>query len=1246
MVNVTHPPNQSVWMNSHPESITARGDWPLHVKEQSGKTVEFNLTNAAVAESSDFNIMGAVSYCKRRHAEHGGSVYVKVTHEGGEIVDDGVVIPLTLRGNLPILQAKSRVALTHEQSDAKILAKLRQEYDGRAMPTFDIDTVGRPSIGDKHEHVKRALFDDTDLEMEMELPAFSVAPDAVPSAPKEMVAASGTPASIEREIKMHEDPAVVEAIKRGSAMEVLQTLHLVHHHSLKNLKRLINWGQIRLPKKIRKGVRNITELRCDSCDTMGSQKKHPRDAPRLYDFDDEGLWMGDLFGPMAPNHRGHEWGGVAICKENGMGFVFSQPKKSDTVTTYTNNLPRWEAKAFNKMRTHMSDRGTEYTAAAMQESMARWGVHQNFGAPDSSADVAENRIGTVTRLGDTFLHQAGAPAKFWTEAYSHAMDSVNWMPSDAEGHNGRSHYEMANGHKPPLHKAAPFGCAAKANIPASRRRKRRAKAVDCIHLRVCPSGDGWRLFNPTTRKIFHSRSVTFNRVSFPWKGVDDQPFGFVHQQEPAEPVWAPGAGEPARPAQHAALEGTSVSGGRIVQETSVSEGGGERGELGQRADEPAEGGEMIELGQLDDVGLLGDLSSEDEQEEEDAVEEEAPDQGRPQRERRQTQTFSVPDFRYKWEKSEPVALATVTKHSNGKWRRADVEVPTAGNDRWKWAEKTPQAPEWRKSSGREIQSFIDSKAFERVSRKKMVAEGRRIVKSMMMFKLKGMPSDEFCEEEDFKARFVIAGFQQKPWEYGETFAPTPSQASNRLVTVTALKNGWKTDQLDVKTAFLLSTLSEEHRFVMEPPPGHEADPDVVWMAISSIYGSKAAPHYWNTDAVKFITTELIDGSPFKRCHFDPCVFRHRSKRRGRKPGKVDGVLSLHVDDFAVTGEKHIRDEFKAKLAKRWPIKDLGELNVHLGVVYTWSPDRRSVELSQHAFIDELLSDFNMADCNGCHTPQEERRLQRATSPISKEEERFMRNKDYREGVGKVNWLAQTSRPDIKGTSTQLSQHVADPRQVHWNALMRLLRYLKQTRDHVLRYTLDNTDKAGRVYGYTDSDFAPKISYKRRSTTGWTFHVHGGILSGKSKGQSRTADSTAEAELVALNSGAKEAMWLRRAQVELGWEEENSPPMTLRCDNNAAKQIAEKRMMSERTKHLDTSYFVIRDFIDDKDVKVERVNTNDNVADIYTKPLGRRKFERFRDMMGVVPGAHTRDVTSRDRGSYILLTSRKLNRHGI
>jgi hypothetical protein len=90
--------------------------------------------------------------------------------------------------------------------------------------------------------------------------------------------------------------------------------------------------------------------------------------------------------------------------------------------------------------------------------------------------------------------------------------------------------------------------------------------------------------------------------------------------------------------------------------------------------------------------------------------------------------------------------------------------------------------------------------------------------------------------------------------------------------------------------------------------------------------------------------------------------------------------------------------------------------------------------------------------------------------------------------------------------------------------------------------------------------------------------------------------------------------------EIGFD--MSSPSTLFIDNNSALQVAKNPEHQSTMKHVHRSFHWIREKVENKELRVVHVPGTLNVADIFTKPLGRVKFEQFRKMLGLVPHPHT------------------------
>ena len=154
----------------------------------------------------------------------------------------------------------------------------------------------------------------------------------------------------------------------------------------------------------------------------------------------------------------------------------------------------------------------------------------------------------------------------------------------------------------------------------------------------------------------------------------------------------------------------------------------------------------------------------------------------------------------------------------------------------------------------------------------------------------------------------------------------------------------------------------------------------------------------------------------------------------------------------------------------------------------------------------------------------------------------------------------------------------------------------------IKYT---ASKNQDLEGFVDASFADNYGTdddNRRSTTGWCFMSGGGAISWKAQKQSTVATSTAEAEYIAAFEAAKEAVYLTR----LGQDLDVLPPdycVPLHDDSQACIRIAGNPCLAERTKHFDVKYHWLREAVKANKVELRYVSTHEQLADIFTKPLG-------------------------------------------
>ena len=137
----------------------------------------------------------------------------------------------------------------------------------------------------------------------------------------------------------------------------------------------------------------------------------------------------------------------------------------------------------------------------------------------------------------------------------------------------------------------------------------------------------------------------------------------------------------------------------------------------------------------------------------------------------------------------------------------------------------------------------------------------------------------------------------------------------------------------------------------------------------------------------------------------------------------------------------------------------------------------------------------------------------------------------------------------------------------------------------------------------------------RSTSGYTFHLGNSLVSWASKTQPQQATSSTHAEYIACYQATSECTWIRNLLDELGLLD-NTKPTVLFCDNEAAIKIANYHMVTPRSKHFDTKLHFIREKIESGEMAISFCRGNDNVADMFTKPLPKTKFAEYRDILGL------------------------------
>ncbi|RVW42968.1 Retrovirus-related Pol polyprotein from transposon RE2 [Vitis vinifera] len=481
-------------------------------------------------------------------------------------------------------------------------------------------------------------------------------------------------------------------------------------------------------------------------------------------------------------------------------------------------------------------------------------------------------------------------------------------------------------------------------------------------------------------------------------------------------------------------------------------------------------------------------------------------------------------------------------------------------------------PGWRQAMVDEMTALHSNGTWDLV----VLPSGKSTVGCRWVYAVKVGPDGQVGR---LKARLVAKGYTQVYGsDYGDTFSPVAKIASVRLLLSMAAMCSWPLYQLDIKNAFLHGDLGEE--IYMEQPPGFVAQGEscLVCRLRRSLYGLKQSPRAWFS---RF--SSVVQEFGMLRSTADHSVFYHHNSL-----GQCI-YLVVYVDDIVITGsDQDGIQKLKQHLFTHFQTKDLGKLKYFLGIEIAQSSS--GVVLSQRKYALDILEETGMLDCKPVDTPMDPN-----VKLVPGQGEPLGDPGRYRRLVGKLNYLTIT-RPDISFPVSVVSQFLQSPCDSHWDAVIRILRYIKSTPGQGVLY--ENRGHT-QVVGYTDADWAGSPT-DRRSTSGYCVFIGGNLISWKSKKQDVVARSSAEAEYRAMALATCELIWLRHLLQELRFG--NDEQMKLICDNQAALHIASNPVFHERTKHIEVDCHFIREKIASGCVATSFVNSNDQLADIFTKSL--------------------------------------------
>jgi len=922
----------------------------------------------------------------------------------------------------------------------------------------------------------------------------------------------------------------------------------------------VNFKSLRLlvEKKMAAGVPMIEhpEQVCHGC-LAGKQAR--KFFPKTTSFRAEKplqLVYVDLCGPITPpTPAGNKYFMLLVDDHSRWMNVSMLKSKDQAVDVFVKYKAEVQNQTGEKIKVLRSDRGGEFLSKLFAGICEEAGIKRQMTAPYSPQQdgVVERRNRSVMEMARSMLKSMKIPGKFWGEAVRHAVYLLNILPTRPMGE--QTPFEAMNGRKPHLGHVKVFGCLAHAKQTTPQLKKLDDRSQRLVYFGVEEGSKAHRLYDPMQKRIVISRDTIFEEaVSWGWNEFSTNE-----------------------------MEEDQVGGEMFVDNTDwETVNVDDNVEMPQPGtDETLSAGssgsvldELQSPGAQSSASINTDNSLQETENTHSVGEQSNPEMIFDDLSDEEPQHFrNLNDI---YDDTEEVELADSD----------EVEALLTESDEPENFSEAVGNPEWVEAMNNEIIS-IEKNGTWKLSK---LPTGHKAIGLKWVFKLKRNADGEIVKH---KARLVAKGYVQKHGvDYDEVFAPVARIDTVKLILALAANRGWKVHHLDVKTAFLNGDLEEEVYVVQPEGYAVKGKEQCVLKLSKSLYGLKQAPRAWNIKLDK-----SLKKLGFAKCPSESAVYK-------REDGEATIILGVYVDDLLITGNVPSEiDKFKQQMSAEFEMSDLGLLSYYLGIEVEQHDD--FITLKQAGYAKKILARFGMEGCNTTKVP-----MNPGTKLDEDKKGKRVDTTEYRSVIGCLRYLLHT-RPDLAFSVGIVSRHMEKPTVMHQNAVKQILRYVQGSADHGLVYTKGGGPEV--LVAYSDSDHAAD-TVGRRSTAGMAFYLNGCLITWGSQKQKTVALSSCEAEFMAATVAAMQALWLRSLLSEL-----TSTPrrtVTMFVDNNSAIALMKNPVFHGRSKHIDTRYHFIRECIERGQIVVKRVSTDEQKADLLTKPLAAGKLEVMKHLIGV------------------------------
>lgn len=451
----------------------------------------------------------------------------------------------------------------------------------------------------------------------------------------------------------------------------------------------------------------------------------------------------------------------------------------------------------------------------------------------------------------------------------------------------------------------------------------------------------------------------------------------------------------------------------------------------------------------------------------------------------------------------------------------------------------------------------------------------------------------------FKARLCVRGDLQV--NTNDNYAATVAARTFRALMAITAAFDLEIYQLDAVNAFLNSNIDEET--TTEWPLGF-GDQETSWLLLKALYGLKQAPLLWYNHL-----TATLRNLGLKEVPGVNCLFTNERL-----------LLFFYVDDIILLYRREDAPHMEAFLQQLKTTYDLTvspQATWFLGLRILRDRPNLRLYLCQDSYIDKIVSRYNinLGLYTRTQTPLAIEALQPNEGIATPRQIQA-----YQQRIGSINFAATMTRPDIAKACSTLAQFLKNPSARHLDAADRVIAYLGKTRCLAILYTGEtSTNDLGLqvipFQAYSDAAFADNVD--RKSSDGYLFMLYGGPIDWKAAKQATVTTSSTEAELLALSAAMKDVKWWQRLYKAIRFNLEGT--MHIYSDNQQTIRLltSPNPQLTTKLRHVDIHQHWLRQEVQNGDVYIDWVPTNEMKADGFTKALPPQAFTRFIHQLNLV-----------------------------